>query len=71
MNARDAAGQTPLLAAVKKYPASVARLLIDAGADAEIPDATGVTAVQWTIDHCDRQLLQYLWKARKPSSGNP
>ncbi|CAN0372505.1 unnamed protein product, partial [Hapterophycus canaliculatus] len=47
INGRDPAGNTPLVYAIKEHPRVVATLL-DAGADANVPNDSGATSLHWT-----------------------
>lgn len=49
LDARDEAGQTPLMIAAKKNRAEACRLLLDAGADGSLVDLNGCTALDLAL----------------------
>lgn len=49
LDARDEAGQTPLMIAAKKNRAEACRLLLDAGADISLVDLNGATALDMAL----------------------
>lgn len=61
MNLKDNWGQTPLmLAATRLASVGVAKSLIDKGADIEMVDAQGRTALMWATQHRNEKVVRKL-----------
>ncbi len=55
-----AGGDNPLAEAVKRADASAVRALLDGGADANVPEADGTTALHWAVRHDNLELARLL-----------
>jgi len=61
LNTREAEeGLTPLMCAVQSGRRDVVKLLLDSGADINIPNFKGWTALQYAVLHSDKEVVEWL-----------